>query len=212
MKLRAPLFNFFKITENALSRGGETSRFSKIMYEDLIIAGFGGQGIIFTGKLLSYAGLREGKEVTFFPSYGAEMRGGTANCTVVVSDSPISSPIVSSPKNAIMMSYPSYLKFFSKVSSGGRAVINSSLVSDKLGREDVEVIRIPANEIAEEIGSPRIANMVILGAWIEKSGILSLESLVLCLEQVISKSKKKDLLSLNEEALRRGSHFVSSSG
>ena len=182
------------------------------MYEDLIIAGFGGQGIIFTGKLLSYAGLREGKEVTFFPSYGAEMRGGTANCTVVVSDSPISSPIVSSPKNAIMMSYPSYLKFFPKVSSGGRAVINSSLVSDKGGREDVEVIRIPANEIAEEIGSPRIANMVILGAWIEKSGILSLESLVLCLEQVISKSKKKDLLSLNEEALRRGSHFVSSSG
>lgn len=181
------------------------------MYEDLIIAGFGGQGIIFAGKLLSHAGLREGKEVTYFPAYGAEMRGGTANCTVVVSDSPISSPIVSRPKNAIMMSYPSYVKFLPRISSEGRAVINSSLVSDNSGREDVEVIRIPANEIAEEIGSSRIANMVVLGAWIKKSGILSLESLVLSLGQVISTSNK-DLLSLNEEALRRGSHFVSSSG
>ena len=181
------------------------------MYEDLIIAGFGGQGIIFAGKLLSYAGLREGKEVSYFPSYGAEMRGGTANCMVVVSDSPISSPIISNPKNAIMMSYPSYSKFFPRISSGGRGVINSSLVSDNLAREDVEIIRIPANEIAEEIGSPRIANMVILGAWIKKSGIVSVESLVLSLGQVISKSRR-DLLSLNEEALRRGSHFVSSSG
>lgn len=160
---------------------------------------------------MSYAGLREGKEVTYFPAYGAEMRGGTANCTVVVSDSPISSPIVSSPKNAIMMSYPSYVKFLPRISPEGRAVVNSSLVSENLGRENVEVIRIPANEIAEEIGSSRIANMVILGAWVKKSGILSLEGLVLSLEQVISTSNK-DLLSLNEEALRRGSHFVSSAG
>jgi len=181
------------------------------MYEDLIIAGFGGQGIIFAGKLLSYAGLREGKEVTYFPAYGAEMRGGTANCTVVVSDSPISSPIVSRPKNAIMMRYPSYVKFLPRISPEGRAVVNSSLVSDNSGRENVEVIRIPANEIAEEIGSSRIANMVILGAWVKKSRILSLESLVLSLGQVISTSNK-DLLSLNEEALRRGSHFVSSAG
>lgn len=189
----------------------EASKFSKIMYEDVIIAGFGGQGIIFAGKLLSYAGLREGKEVSYFPSYGAEMRGGTANCVVIVSDNPISSPIISNPKNAIMMSHPSYSKFFPRISSGGRGVINSSLVSDNVVREDVEVIRIPANEIAEDIGSPRIVNMVVLGAWIKKSGIVSVESLVLSLGEVISKSKR-DLLSLNEEALGRGSHFVSSSG
>jgi 2-oxoglutarate ferredoxin oxidoreductase subunit gamma len=110
-----------------------------------------------------------------------------------------------------MMSHPAYSKFFPRISSGGRGVINSSLVSDNVVREDVEVIRIPANEIAEDIGSPRIVNMVVLGAWIKKSGIVSVESLVLSLGEVISKSKR-DLLSLNEEALGRGSHFVSSSG
>ena len=181
------------------------------MHEDLIISGFGGQGIIFAGRLLSHAGLKEGKEVTFFPSYVAEMRGGTANCTVIVSDNPIASPIVSNPRNAIVMSYPAYLKFFPRISSGGKIVLNSSLISGELDRGDIGVILIPANEIAEEIGSPRVANAVILGAWIKKSGIVSLESLIVSLGEVLPESKKS-FMPLNEEALKRGYHFVSSPG
>ncbi len=178
------------------------------MYEDLLIAGFGGQGIIFAGKLLAYAGLKEGKEVVYFPSYGAEMRGGTANCTVIVSDSPIASPVVANPQNAIMMSHPSYLKFFPRIKAKGRAFINSSLVKDELFHEDIEIIRIPANEIAERIGSSRIANMVALGAWVKKTGVVELESLVHSFKKVIS-ADKLDLLSLNEKALREGEEFVS---
>ncbi len=178
------------------------------MYEDLLIAGFGGQGIIFAGKLLAYAGLKEGKEVVYFPSYGAEMRGGTANCTVIVSDSPIASPVVAHPQNAIMMSHPSYLKFFPRIKAKGRALINSSLVKDELFREDTEIIKIPANEIAERIGSSRIANMVALGAWVKKTGVVELESLVHSFKKVIS-ADKLDLLSLNEKALREGEEFVS---
>ncbi len=178
------------------------------MYEDLLIAGFGGQGIIFAGKLLAYAGLKEGKEVVYFPSYGAEMRGGTANCTVIVSDSPIASPVVANPQNAIMMSHPSYLKFFPRIKAKGRAFINSSLVKDELFHEDIEIIRIPANEIAERIGSSRIANMVALGAWVKKTGVVELESLVHSFKKVIS-ADKLDLLSLNEKALREGEELVS---
>ena len=178
------------------------------MYEDLLIAGFGGQGIIFAGKLLAYAGLKESKEVVYFPSYGAEMRGGTANCTVIISDSPISSPVVANPQNAIMMSHPSYLKFFPRIKAKGRGLINSSLVKGELFREDIEIIKIPANEIAERIGSSRIANMVALGAWVKKTGVVEVESLIGSFKKVIS-ADKLDLLSLNEKALREGEEFVS---
>ncbi len=178
------------------------------MYEDLLIAGFGGQGIIFAGKLLAYAGLKEGKEVVYFPSYGAEMRGGTANCTVIVSNSPIASPVVAHPQNALMMSHPSYLKFFPRIKARGRALINTSLVKDELFRKDIETINIPANEIAEKIGSSRIANMVALGAWVKKTGVVELESLICSFKKVIS-ADKLDLLSLNEKALREGERFVS---
>lgn len=172
------------------------------------MAGFGGQGIIFAGRLLAYAGLREGKEVVYFPSYGAEMRGGTANCTVIISDSPIFSPVVANPQNAIMMSHPSYLKFFPRIRPRGRALINSSLVKEELFREDLETIKVPANEIAERIGNSRIANMVALGAWVKKTGVVEVESLVQSFEKVIS-AHWSDLLSLNEKALREGEQFVS---
>lgn len=178
------------------------------MYVDLLIAGFGGQGIIFTGKLLSYAGLREGKEVVYFPSYGAEMRGGTANCTVIWSTSPITSPIVSHPQNAIIMSQPSYLKFLPRIKEGGQVVINTSLVKGKLTRNNIEIIEIPANEIAEKIGTSRVANMVALGAWVKRSKVVSMESLIHSFHQVIS-SSRLDLLPLNERALRQGEKFVS---
>ena len=178
------------------------------MYEDVLIAGFGGQGIVFAGRLLSHAGLEEGKEVVFFPSYGAEMRGGTANCTVILSTGPIASPIVSCPQNIIVMSQPSYLKFLARVKEGGRALINTSLVRDELIRDDVEMIRIPANEIAEKIGDSRVANMVALGAWVKKSGVVSLESLIKSFPEVIS-SGRLNLLPLNERALREGARFAS---
>ncbi len=177
------------------------------MYEDILIAGFGGQGIVFAGRLLAYTGLKEGKEVVYFPSYGAEMRGGTANCTVIISDSPIASPIISHPQNAIMMSQPSYLKFLPRIKKGGRVLINTSLVKDELSREDVEIIKVPANEMAEEIATLRIANMVALGAWVKKSGIVSIETLIQSLKEVISKDKL-DLLSLDKKALREGAKLV----
>jgi 2-oxoglutarate ferredoxin oxidoreductase subunit gamma len=178
------------------------------MYEDLLIAGFGGQGIIFAGKLLAYAGLREGKEVVYFPSYGAEMRGGTANCTVIISTSPIASPIISSPLNAIIMSHPSFLKFFPRVKKGGRVILNASLVRDELKRDDIKIVKVPANEIAENLGNPRVANMVILGAWVGKSRVVSVDSLRESLKEVLSKDKM-NLLSLNEQALREGEKFAS---
>jgi len=177
------------------------------MYENLLIAGFGGQGIIFTGKLLAYAALREGKQVTYFPSYGAEMRGGTANCTVIISTSSIASPIISFPQNLIVMSQPSFLKFFPRVKEGGRVILNSSLVKENLRRDKVEVIKIPANDIAEGLGSSRVANMVILGAWTKVSRAARVDTLVQSLKDVMSKDKM-NLLALNERALREGERFV----
>ena len=177
------------------------------MYESFLIAGFGGQGLMFSGKLLAYAGLREGKKVTYFPSYGAEMRGGTANCTVIISNSPISSPIVSHPLNAIIMSQPSAVKFFPKIAKQGKVVVNTSLVKEEFKRKDLDIIKIPANEIAEKIGELRIANMVALGALIKKLGILSLETVIESLKEVISKDRMY-LLSLNKQALREGEKFV----
>jgi len=177
------------------------------VYESFLIAGFGGQGLMFSGKLLAYAGLREGKKVTYFPSYGAEMRGGTANCTVIISDSPISSPIVFHPLNAIIMSQPSVKKFFPRIAKQGKVVVNTSLIKGEFKRKDLDIIKIPANEIAEKIGELRIANMVTLGALIKKLGILSLETVVESLKEVISKDRMY-LLSLNERALREGEKFV----
>ena len=178
------------------------------MYEDVLIAGFGGQGIIFTGKLLAYAGLKEGKEVVYYPSYGAEMRGGTANCTVVISDSMIPSPIISSPSNAIIMSNPAFLKFSSRVKRGGRIVVNTSLVNTEINRQDIQIVKVPANQIAEELGSGKTANMVALGAWISLSKVVSLESLISSFKDVISKTKRT-LLPINKKSLRKGWEFVS---
>jgi len=181
----------------------------KRMYEDLVIAGFGGQGIIFSGKLLSYAGLREGKEVSYFPSYGAEMRGGTANCTVIISDNMIASPIVTSQRNAIIMSQPALTKFLPRIKEKGRVLINSSLVRRPVECPKVKIVEVPANKIAEELGEGRVANMVILGAWVAVSTILPLDSLIHSLKELLS-GKKARLHQLNEKALREGEKFASS--
>ena len=176
------------------------------MYQGVIMSGFGGQGIISTGVLLAYSGMVDGKHVTFFPAYGAEMRGGTANCSVVVSTDEVASPVVSTPDSIIVMNEPSLLKFEPTLKPQGLLLINSSLVSSKPKRNDITIITINANKIAEEIGTVKCANMVMLGALINHTKVVSLESVVKTLSKVFPRAKK-DMLEINENALKRGGTF-----
>ncbi len=172
--------------------------------QEIIFAGFGGQGILSMGKFLSYAGMDEGMNVSWCPSYGPEMRGGTANCSVIVSDEQIGSPIVNDPTSIVVMNRPSLDKFEHMVEKGGLVIIDSDLVDRDVDRDDVEVIKIPAQTIAKEIGSQKIANMVLLGAFVEKTGIIKMESLLNTL-----KSKGKEaFFEVNKKALEKGAEFV----
>lgn len=173
------------------------------MQNETIIAGFGGQGVLFTGKVMSYAAMEKDLEVTWFPSYGPEMRGGTANCTVVISDEEIGSPQVSQPRAAIVMNLPSLDKYEDLVRPGGYLAVNSSLVNRPVKRKDITVIEIPASEIAEEVGDIRYANIVILGALAAKADFLDLESLEKGLKKGLE-GKKSKLLQVNLEALKKG--------
>ncbi|MFC1799349.1 2-oxoacid:acceptor oxidoreductase family protein [Candidatus Eisenbacteria bacterium] len=173
------------------------------MTTKVIMAGFGGQGVVLMGTLLSYSAMVEGKHTTFFPSYGAEMRGGTANCSVVVSDDEIASPVVNRPDCIVAMNIASLEKFESRVKPGGTIFVNSSLIKRKVERDDVEEIRIPANDIAEELGNSRAANMVILGGLLKKTGAVKVDAVIGCLEKVLSE-RAMALLDLNKKALRRG--------
>jgi len=177
------------------------------MLHEIIMAGFGGQGIMAMGQLLAYAAMLEGKEVSWMPSYGPEMRGGTANCTVIVSSEKIGSPIVSNPTASIVMNKPSFDKFEPMVKKHGILVVNSSLVEDESQREDLERIYVPANEIANKLGNSKVANMVALGAYVGKTNIVSLDSLEKSLKKVFS-NKKKELISLNMKAIRKGMELV----
>jgi len=180
------------------------------LYTEVVIAGFGGQGVIFSGKLLAYAGLKEGREVVYYPSYGAEMRGGAANCTVIVSDSMVPSPIISHPQSGILMSYPALKRFLPRIREGGYVVVNTSLTGEDIKREGIEVVKVPANSIAQNLGNSRTANMVALGVWACISRVVSLESLILSLKEVLSPDKFS-LLELNENCLRQGWEFASQS-
>ncbi|MFQ6015569.1 MAG: 2-oxoacid:acceptor oxidoreductase family protein [Anaerolineae bacterium] len=174
------------------------------MHEEVIISGFGGQGALFAGQLLTYAGMAQGKEVTWIPSYGPEMRGGTAHCIVIVSDEPIGSPIISHPTAAIVLNPPSMDKYESLVKSGGLLIINSSLVPRSPVREDIRVVKVPASEISEQLmGSARLANMVTLGALVEMTNVVPLEALSAALEEHLPQ-RHRDLLEPNKEALKRG--------
>jgi 2-oxoglutarate ferredoxin oxidoreductase subunit gamma len=173
------------------------------MTAKVIMAGFGGQGVVLMGTLLSYSAMIEGKHTTFFPSYGAEMRGGTANCSVVVSDDEISSPVVTEPDCVVAMNIASLDKFERRVKPGGMVFINSSLVKRGVERDDVEEIRIPANEIAEDLGSSRAANMVMLGGVLKKTGAVKVESTIKSLSSVLSE-RAMALLEVNKKALRKG--------
>lgn len=176
------------------------------MQQEVIIAGFGGQGVLFAGQLLSYTALDEGKEVTWIPSYGPEMRGGTANCTVVISDEEIGSPLVNNPTAVIAMNLPSLEKFEGLVKEGGVLVVNASMVNRGVERDDIKVVSLPANEIAQEIGSERTTNMVMLGALLGNLDLLPLDAVEVALDHHLPERHKK-FLPANKEALRKGAEY-----
>jgi len=171
-----------------------------------IFAGFGGQGVLSMGLNLAQAAMLEGKDVTYLPSYGAEVRGGTANCTVAISDEDIASPIASSPDFAVVMNQPSLARFQNQVESGGILFLNSSLIDIEVSRGDIDVVSIPANKVAEEMGSTRSANMVMLGAFTKKSNLVSLDSVIEGLKTALKKRQK--LMAINRKALTIGYEMV----
>jgi len=167
-----------------------------------IFAGFGGQGVLSMGLTLAQAAMLEDKNITYLPAYGAEVRGGTANCTVAVSDEEIASPVASSPEFIIAMNQPSLVRFQNQLQSGGVFFINSSLIEAEVLRGDIDTVSVPANSIAEELGSPRSANMVMLGAFTKKSNLVAISSVIEELQNTF-KSKQK-LMAINEKALKAG--------
>ena len=167
-----------------------------------IFAGFGGQGVLSMGLNLAQAAMLENKNVTYLPSYGAEVRGGTANCTVAISDEEIASPVASSPEFVVAMNQPSMLRFQNQVQSGGVLLVNSSLVEAELSRADINIVSVPANDIADKLGSPKSANMVMLGVFIKKSSLVSLSSITQGLESTLG--KKQSQLGINKKALNAG--------
>lgn len=173
------------------------------MIHEIVMAGFGGQGVMLIGQLVTYGGMLEGKNVSWLPSYGPEMRGGTANCTVVVADGEIGSPVVSSPSAAVIMNLPSLLKFEPTIREGGVLVYNSSLIDRQSARTDIRVLAIPANDVAAELGNTHVANMVALGGLLAATGVVGVESVMQSLKKVLPE-RRHHLLPLNREALERG--------
>lgn len=174
------------------------------MYEGIFIAGFGGQGVILAGKIICLAAMEEGKHVSHIPSYGAEMRGGTANCSVVVSDDDIASPLVSQPSICIVLNTPSLIKFQPIVRTGGLLIWNSSLIDVKPDRTDIELLAVPANELAEAAGSYKAANMAALGVLLKKRpAVASMGSVVACLDYAVS-ARHRELNQINRAALAKG--------
>lgn len=177
------------------------------MQKEIIVAGFGGQGVLFAGQLLTYAAMDQGLHVTWIPSYGPEMRGGTANCTVVISDEEIGSPMVSRPSAVIAMNLPSLDKYEDKVKGGGVLVVNQSMVDRDVRRTDIKVAMVPANSIAEELGDKRMTNMVLLGALLANLVILPVASVEKALKEHLPERHHK-LLPLNKEAMQRGAAYT----
>ena len=173
-----------------------------------LIAGFGGQGILSMGLNLAEAAMREGKNVTYLPAYGAEVRGGTANCTVAIADDEIASPVASSPEFIIAMNQPSALRFQNLLQSGGVLFINSSLVGAEISRGDITLVSIPANQLADRLGNSRSANMVMLGAFIKKSGLVSIETVFKAMEFTLRQKSK--LIEINKRGLEEGYQFFKS--
>ncbi len=172
------------------------------MESSLLIAGFGGQGVVLIGQLLGYAASSSGKNATYYPSYGAEQRGGTANCTVVISDEEIGSPVVTKLDTVIAMNEPSLVRFEEWVKPGGTLIINSSLIKRQVVRTDIQVVAVPANEIAGDLGTDKIANMVVLGTYLAVSKVLSVETVLNTMREKLA--AKATFLPLNEAAIQAG--------
>jgi 2-oxoglutarate ferredoxin oxidoreductase subunit gamma len=180
-------------------------------HEEVIIAGFGGQGVVLAGRVLAQTAMNAGKEVTFMPSYGAEMRGGTANSMVVIADEPIASPLVSSPDSLIVMNKASLNRFAPCIKTGGLLVMNNSLIDREPDvDESIDVLAVPADDIAVELGSQKSANMVALGAYLQRRGLFSVDAAAKSLPDVLAERYHKTL-PLNAEALRRGAEFAKNS-
>ncbi|NMC33162.1 MAG: 2-oxoacid:ferredoxin oxidoreductase subunit gamma [Veillonellaceae bacterium] len=173
------------------------------MNKEMIFAGFGGQGVMLMGQILAYAGMLEGQQVSWFPAYGPEMRGGTANCSVIIGDEPVGTPIVTDPSVVVAMNLPSLDKFESALPAGGTLLINSSLIDRKPHRTDIKTYFIPCNDIAQELGNLKVANMVMVGAIIAASGVVDIDSVISVLAKKIFKNKPK-VMPINEQAIRRG--------
>jgi 2-oxoglutarate ferredoxin oxidoreductase subunit gamma len=173
------------------------------MQKEIIIAGFGGQGVLFGGQVLAYAAMDTGKQVTWIPSYGPEMRGGTANCTVILADDEIGSPLVKNPPLAIALNLPSFDKYEELLAPGGTLVVNQSMVDRGAKRNDINAVLVPCNEIAEEIGDKRLMNMVAVGALLTALPELAIQDVEKALEAHLP-ARHKHLLPKNYEALKRG--------
>ena len=176
------------------------------MTTQLLIAGFGGQGVLFAGKFLAYKGLLEGKQLSWLPSYGPEMRGGTANCSVILSDDPIGSPIISNPDVLIAMNLPSLDKYEDTVVPGGMIFVDSTLIERKVRRTDVKVFYIPCTALAQQIGAPTLANMIMVGKFIRESGAVRYENLDAALKKVVS-ARHADLFDINLKAINTGYQY-----
>ncbi|HCI28797.1 MAG TPA: 2-oxoacid:acceptor oxidoreductase family protein [Fervidobacterium sp.] len=169
----------------------------------MIFAGFGGQGVMLMGQIISLAGMIEGKYVTWMPSYGPEMRGGTANCTVVLSDEEVASPVTDKAEVIVVMNIPSLVKFQTDVTPNGFLLINQSVIDRDADRSDIHVIKVPCNEVADELGNLKVANMVMLGAVIGGTDIISTDNLFKALEKKLS-GGKSSLIEVNKKAITKG--------
>ena len=173
----------------------------------ILIAGFGGQGILFAGKFLAYQALSEGRQLSWLPSYGPEMRGGTANCSVIISDEPIGSPIVTAPDVLVTMNLPSLDKYEGAVKAGGIIISDTSLIARKVQRDDVKTFYIPATQMANEAGMPTLANMIMMGKLIKETAIIDFDGVEETMSHLVS-ARHKDMLELNIKALRMGYEYA----
>ena len=172
----------------------------------ILIAGFGGQGVLFAGKFLAYKGLVQDKQVSWLPSYGPEMRGGTANCSVIISDTPVGSPIITNPDVLVAMNLPSLTKFVDTVVPGGKIIIDSTLIDAKVARSDVEVFYVPATQMAKDAGFGNLANMILAGKVLKETDSVAWDGNLETLEAFIP-AKKANLIDINCQALQTGYNF-----
>jgi 2-oxoglutarate ferredoxin oxidoreductase subunit gamma len=176
------------------------------MTHEILLAGFGGQGILFSGKFLAYDGLLEDREVSWLPSYGPEMRGGTCNCSIILSDTKIGSPIVSNPNVLVAMNLPSLDKFENAAVPGAKIFVDSSLVERKVERDDVEVFYIPATKLASDENLPGLANMIMVGHMIRHAGVMPYENVEKTMAKLVP-AKKQNLIELNIKAVELGYNY-----